>query len=395
MEGMGRSLLALLAVLAACGDRYGAYFTVDGHDTIEFDRVELYFGEKDGDEVPVPPGHMSIEPEPGLLFRRQAADSDNVMLAAPASSYTYFVPPGEANDRLGDYVLAIAYRGNDPVGIGELFGFEVPTDEVVFTYQIPLVGYANEAIERWGRPAPDCIRWKRDRGDGPTIVAMARGNDADCDAFVDRDDPAGDCEPLRYCDGSRGPGCVSDSACVALDGNDGNGCRIGTCQNKDGQTSACSPTTCAVDAVCTACDLDASPRELLECVLLANGTHLDYPITVKPSQALCSEPYKVFVRLPTIVPCLNPKIEAAVDWMPSEPFHYQIDPGPGSTCLLTIMPEMPESSFVGVPHIMVSVDSAGGPMGRQTFIFGLSTVVEACGGDETIDIDPATVSCLP
>ena len=53
--GGWEGLLALLAVLAACSDRYGAYFVVDGHGEIEFDRVEFYFGENAG-EGPRPAG---------------------------------------------------------------------------------------------------------------------------------------------------------------------------------------------------------------------------------------------------------------------------------------------------------------------------------------------------
>ena len=69
---MGRPWVVMLALLAACSDRYGAYFTIEGHDAIQFDRVELYFGEEAGMKVPVPPGHVATEPEPGLLMRRLA-----------------------------------------------------------------------------------------------------------------------------------------------------------------------------------------------------------------------------------------------------------------------------------------------------------------------------------
>ena len=383
-------VLALVALLAACSDRYGAYFVVDGHDAIAFDRVEFYFGKAAGAKVPVPPGHAMLEPEPGLLLERLVADDDVVSLSAKGGSLTYFVPPGDQNAKLGDYVLVIAYAGQERVGIAELFDFEVPAEDLVYKYELSLVPYANEAIELWGRPTADCIRWKRDRGSQPALVAMTRRNDVDCDAFVDRDDPAADCEPLRYCDGTGNAGCTSASACVTLD----DGCRIGTCSNRDGQAASCSPTSCAVDPVCAECDLDASPRELLDCVLLANGTHMDYPVTVKPSQALCSEPYKVFLVLPSGVTCENPKIDAAVNWMPGEPFHYEIT-NSGSTCLLTMMPPMPGMKFEGVPHIMVSMDSTIGPTPRQTFIFGLSTTVGACSDQQTLVVDPATVSCGP
>jgi hypothetical protein len=331
----------MVALLAACSDRYGAYFTVDGHDTIQFDRVEFYFGENAGMKVPVPPGHTITEPEPGLLTQRLVSDSDVTSLATKAGSLTYFVPPGDANDKLGDYVLVIAYAGDQRVGIAELFDFAIPTDEAVYKYELSLVPYANEAIELWGRPTQDCIRYKRDRGTAhPSLVAMTRDNDVDCDAFVDRDDQAADCEPLRYCDGTGNAGCVGASACVTLD----EGCRIGTCQNKDGQTASCSAVSCAVDAACTNCDLDAPPRELLDCVLLANGTHIDYPITVTPTQALCTEPYKVYLVLPTGVSCANPKIDAAVNWMPGAAFNYQIASA-GSTCLMTLTPPTPGAKF--------------------------------------------------
>ncbi len=379
----------MLALLAACSDRYGAYFTVDGHGEIKFDRAEFYFGEPAGTKVPVPPGHLATEPEPGLLMRRLVSDSDVVSLEAKGGSLTYFVPPGDVNDKLGDYVLVIAYAGDQPVGIAELFDFAIPTDDAVYKYKVPLVPYANEAIERWGRPTQDCIRWKRERGtDHPALVAMTRDNDVDCDAFVDRDDAAADCEPLRYCDGTGGVGCIGASACVTL----GEGCRIGTCQNKDGQAASCSAASCAVDAACSNCDLDAAPSELLDCVLLADGTHIDYPITVKPTEALCTEPYKVYLVLPSGMSCANPKIEAAVNWMAGATFNYQIASA-GSTCLMTIAPPMPGVKFEGVPHIMISIDSPGGPTPRQTFIIGLSTTIDACSGEQTVVVDPPTVSC--
>jgi hypothetical protein len=387
---MRKALLVLVAVLAACSERYGAYFVVDGHDQIELDRVEFYFGQKSGTKVPVPPGHSVTEPEAGLLFRRLVADSDSVTLPAVAGAYTYFVPPADDNAKLGDYLLVVARKGDKPVGIAELFDFAVPTDEVVYKYELPLVDYTTETVELWGRPEQDCIRWKRDRGSGPDLIAVARGDDLDCDAFVDRDDVAADCEPLRYCDGSGNAGCIGAAACVTLD----DGCRIGTCQNKDGQESSCAPTTCAVDLACSACDLDAPPRELLDCVLLAEGTHLDYPVTVAPSQALCSEPYKVILELPADVACLNPRIEASVNWLPGEVFGYQIIAGVANHCLLTLSPPRPGAKFDGVPHLMVSIDSFVGPTPRRTFIFGLSTQVAGCSTEQTIVIDPASVSCL-
>ena len=145
---MGWSWLAMVALLAACSDRYGAHFTVKGHDAIQFDRAEFYFGEEAGMKVPVPPGHLATEPEPGLLMRRLVSESDVVSLDAKAGSLTYFVPPGDVNDKLGDYVLVIAYAGDQRVGIAELFDFAIPTDEAVYKYELPLVPYANEAIEQ-------------------------------------------------------------------------------------------------------------------------------------------------------------------------------------------------------------------------------------------------------
>jgi hypothetical protein len=132
-------------------------------------------------------------------------------------------------------------------------------------------------------------------------------------------------------------------------------------------------------------------------VLLANGTHLDYPISVMPSQALCSEPYKVYLQLPPNVACVNPKVEAAVNWMPGEEFHYEIEQGldPGTACVLTLMPPTPEAKFEGLPHLMVSIDSTSGPTSRRTFIFGLSTTVNGCSDHENVLIEPTTVSCLP
>jgi hypothetical protein len=43
----------------------------------------------------------------------------------------------------------------------------------------------------------------------------------------------------------------------------------------------------------------------------------------------------------------------------------------------------------------VSMDSTGGPTPRQSFVFGLSATVDACAGEQTVVIDPTTVSCVP
>lgn len=376
-------------MLAACSDRYGAYFAIDGRGAIDFDRVELYFGKIAGEQVPVPPGRTSMEPEPGLLVRRLVADSDSVTLAERVDATTYFVPPGGDNDKLGDYLLVIAYKGETPVGMAELFDFEIPTDDVVYKYEVPLVAYAPQEIEIWGRPTPDCIRWNHDRGSKPKTVAMVRTNDVDCDAFVDRNDPALDCEPLRYCDGTGGAGCLGTVACLA----DDNGCRIGTCLNKDGLQSSCTPTTCVLDAVCSGCDLSASPREQLECVLFENG-HVDYPITVMPSQALCTEPYKVLLELPTGVSCGNPMVEAWANWLDGGTFDFDIA-GTGSTCLLTITPTVTGAKLDGIPHILISVDSPGGATARQMFIIGLTTQVDLCSDQQTVSVVPTSFGCVP
>jgi hypothetical protein len=69
--------------------------------------------------------------------------------------------------------------------------------------------------------------------------------------------------------------------------------------------------------------------------------------------------------------------------------------GPETTCLLTVTPPTPGAPFDGIPHLMISIDSNGGPTSRQTFTVGLTTQIELCTIEQTVTVLPSTIGCLP
>lgn len=382
-------LLSLL--LVGCDDRYGTYLRVDGHGEIAFDRVEFYFADAIGAEVPLTPGHATAIPDAQLLGRRLIVDSDVQLTDGSVDTWSYYLPPVGQNERLGDYVLAIAYAGDQPVGIGEVFRFRVSDEREVVVYTLPLVAYAGEDVERWGRTQPDCVLWRRVReAPQPQAVAIVRDNDSDCDDFPDRDDAIADCLPLEYCDGTGGTGCVGRVSCFT---EATGACQAGSCVNTDGAPSSCTGTSCANDLICSGCDLAAPPDELLACALLLQGTHEDYPIVVKPTQALCFEPQAVELVLP--FPCKNPRIEASVNFNPAPTFGYTIAQTTGNTCLLDIRPPTPGATFDGLPHVLISVDSLANAQLRTAFIVGLSIDVGICDMTQLITPTAGLTDCAP
>lgn len=205
--------VVLIALLAACGcdGHYGTYLIIgtpeDGDGpAIRFDRVELYFGDPIHEAVAIPltptltaQGNKRLS---GRLMRRQFVPSDRPdRLPALTTEWTYYIPPGDPNDRLGNYVLVLAFAGDqpEPVGVGEWFGFMVASDRAIHKYYVPLVPPEPGTVEQWSDDgAGACALWTRDRGaDMPQTVAVVREGDIDCDGLKDRGDDVVDCDPLQ------------------------------------------------------------------------------------------------------------------------------------------------------------------------------------------------------
>lgn len=312
--------------------------------------------------------------EAQLLVARAFAPDDVQMFGAKREDYTVWIPDGGQNNKLGAYVLAVAYAGNERVGIGELFGFRVSDERIVIEYTLTVDAVDNSAIEEWGRGQTKCLRVAPERAAGqPVVVAIVDPEDSDCDLFLDRTDTGTtDCEPLLYCDGSGNGDCVGSTPCV----HGADACSIGSCSNKDGASVTCGDDTCVSDTLCRNCDLTKSPAEILECALLRNETHPspDMAVPTEGSEDLCNDPTIIDVALP--FPCRNPSVDAVSYYAQSAPFDFAIEPGPmPNTCRLTIV-STTDTRFSGVPHLLVTVELMA-PR-RTGFVLGLIATGGAC-----------------
>ena len=358
-----------------------------------FDRLEIYYGIGRGRAVPTNPKYAVPEPQsvPQLLVARAFAPDDVQTFPTTRTSYTVWIPDGGQNDELGAYALAIAYVGQQRVGIAELFDFAVPTDDIVAKYEMQLETVGTDAIYEWGRGDARCLRVQRPRGTGrPVVVSIVDPLDSDCDRFPDRSATVTDCEPLLYCDGSGQGACLGQTPCVHAEAT----CAVGSCSNADGASVTCADETCVSDVLCTKCDLTRSPAEILECALLDPATHpsQDIKIPVQGTQQLCSAPTVVDIELP--FPCTLPTIDAISYYMPSAPFEFRIETGPAPTvCRLTIVP-ISDDHFTGVPHLLVTVNILGGR--RTGFVVGLMGEVGPCPSSAGVldrTYDPDLGSC--
>ena len=341
----------LLHVLA-CDSRYGAYLVIQGNT--ELDEIELYFGHDIGSSTSQFATPM-YGAQTGLVFERKFAAADVYVLDAPSNGTTFWIPPGEGNDKLGSYVAAVALRGGQPVGIGEYFGFQVPTDEI-HEYVVTLEPYAQQIVDRWGG-RPGCIAWRRMRSGREANVAVVRGDDRDCDAL----DASIDCNDLcsaesPLCNLDRGF-CNSTDSCAL-------GCaRIGTC----------TPQVCLPPATCSPdCEDAIGLAAKLECSF---GRHPDHRyitadlITDGSTTQLCT---KSFVFSPGI-PCTAPMFEYVTPalqtrFMPALVATANVPP----VCLLELSgtaPFLPGEDL----HMVISFAPENGVGPRPTVILGLTT----------------------
>jgi len=379
-------LLVTLLGVAACDSRYGTYLVVQGTPQLTFDRVEFFFGTMLDARMPTSPGHpVTVAAETGRVAKRLYVETDVQRAAGPVTSLNYYLIDTDDNRRLGEVVVAVAYLNDQPVGIAELDDFEIVTDDTYVLYELRLVPYASEDVERWGRPAPDCVRWARPGMDGALrTLAIVRGDDVDCDNFGDADV---DCDPVRYCDGSGHGDCAGRAACIL----DAPSCQLGGCVNADGAAPrACTPTTCLPEATCETCAPTLPVIERVECALF-NGPHDDYPITIRPDQRLCSEPYTFQIALADNVACTAPRLESSAEYQVSTPqFTYAVAQS-GVNCSITITPKVAGTPYAAIAHLLISIDSPSGA--RVAFSVGVSAEVGACNPSEVVTIAQTLGTC--
>jgi hypothetical protein len=278
--------LLALVVIAGCETRYGAYLVVKGD--VEFDHVELYFGapvESSGttSQFATP----KLGPQTGLVFGR-SFDASDVASTAHERETTQYLPPTDANQELGAYVVAVALEGTTPVAIGEYFDFKVPRD-AVHEYHLELEPWGQQQVERWGT-APGCIVWKRVRDGHDPVVAVVDADNRDCDDL----DKTVDCNDLcstgsSLCD-------VSLSLCLAQ-------CALGC--NVDG---SCTAKLCLPTSVCDSNCLELTdPAARFRCAIERASGRLRIVVDTISGQ-MCSHMYQFALSLDTNVPCIDPKL---------------------------------------------------------------------------------------
>lgn len=365
-------MLSLL--LAACESRYGAYLVVKGD--VHFDQVELYFGKPidssgtgSGGSFATP----SFGPQSGLVFKR-TFDASDIVLVAPTTQTTYYVPAGD-NQYLGAYVVAVALKDGTPVGIAEYFDFAVPADSV-HEYVLEVEPWNPQVMERWG-DEPGCIAWKKPRDSGSAIVAVVHDDDRDCDALA----AAMDCDDL----------CSAQSAlCMPERMFCGDAATVGYCALGCARQGTCAPSLCLPPTTCIAlCQSAATFEEKLECGALMDPTP-HFEIYVDREQALqpCSTQYV----LDPGEPCTMPKLEA-VDPKAAPDFTYMVktDPGDPMKCKLevAVTPTAVLGDFDN-HHMLISIaPDASGP--RHTFIVGVQPSGElTCTNEPYKVVAPAT-----
>jgi hypothetical protein len=363
---------ASVVVLAACSSHYGTYLIVDGSSSkLAFDRVELYFGapvEVQGFATPAHPGF-----NPGPVFSRAFVATDIVQQPTGASA-TYYVPPGGDNDALGAYVLAIAYQGQTPVGIGERFGFEIAAGKQVYEYPIALEPYVAAAVERWG-PTPDCIAWQHHRAADPanatSLVAVVRADDRDCDGF----ETAVDCDDLAFC-AADDPACNVRSVCGTS-----TTCAIGCVAT----TGTCKSQLCVTPGLCAPmCALKGSDiKARYDCGIVQSLDHTEIKLATH-SGVPCETQFAV---VPFGNPCKDARLEYA-DSRITDGYTFQVGDD-GLQCLVTLIAPSTNAPFVGDDHIVISFDAPTGGGLRWSFVLGLT------GGSVTSCPPPPTYSVTP
>lgn len=365
-----RGVMALILCVAACESRYGTYLEIDGEaGGMTFDRVELYFGLPHGDTVPSTPSFGSQVP--GRLYKRLFTASDLVDAEAAGSTVRFYVPPSEENQGLGAYVLAVAYAGDVPVGIGELADFIIETGSVVRTYDLALEPYDAALVEQWGAgDGPGCVRWTRvDAATGEkTTVAVVRRGDNDCDGL---EAEVADCDDLSFC-GADGEGCTG-TRCV-----DRETCGLGVCVSGDAGVT-CQVDTCLVSSVCGAC-ADVPDAELLTCALerAPDHTQITIPTSLGPDDPqaltrLCGTSVEYQFALPGGFPCKEPQILAPKDGITPDGFKYTFIDG-GAVCFLKIAALSSNTGYLyddAAHHVVLSVLRGDLPELRSTLLLGI------------------------
>ncbi len=400
--GSMRVGLVVIAMLAACDGQQGAYLIVEGGG-VAFTDVEFYFGERD---------HASDDPRPVPRLResddyrglqqiglaRQVIDGvpDVVRDADGDGTLTYYLPPGDGNEGLA-YVLVLARDAEGkPVGVAEAANVIAPND-AAYEYRLRLAPFADSGARTWGGDGADCVMWRRDRkGIGPSIIAVVREDDRDCDTS-----PAiADCDDVAYCPpGSQDPGDACEAAqtpCVD------DRCRLGVCESRPSNTSGsqepkqCVATACLAEAWCDACVDDPwniDRADTLACISAYEAGipkgHVELRLPTTNLGTLCQQTFSVEVG----IPCGAARVEYPLP--DPNGFTYELGSTATGLCSVTVHPPAanPNAAFIDV-HLVISFPAPNmtPPIARTYAVIGVAPMpVIEC----TVDPDVSPPSPLP
>jgi hypothetical protein len=182
-------------------------------------------------------------------------------------------------------------------------------------------------------------------------------------------------------------------------------CAAGMCVNTLDAPRTCLATTCLDPTLCDKCDgtiYGSGHDGLLACATSSygDGTHLDTKIAVKPSYALCGEPYYAYLGL--TFPCADPKVISWVETQPGPRFQFLLEPTlDPNVCKLSIYAPFPGAQFTAVPHLLISVATPSGPYPRAELVIALVGVNDpnnpaytCLGTNEQLEITNNLQSCV-
>ncbi|MEO8550964.1 MAG: hypothetical protein ABI678_13355 [Kofleriaceae bacterium] len=342
----------LLVLLVACADHPGTYLEVHGGD-LAFDHVEFYFGKSLGSSFGTP----SAKDVEGPAYERQLADSD-LSVAAKAgvtTDLTYYLPYSDGNARLGDYALAIASKGGQPVGIGGVADFPVPATGYTIV-DVALEPYNRSAIETW---QADCLAWKRSHGEQP--IGFVHADDRDCDGEV----ASRDCDDTAFCLPGD-PGCQPVRE-LCDEGGCAYGCQI------DGD---CAPRLCMPIFVCNPqlCASASTLPEKFACLALTAGAdHPDYYLPASAGQP-CGDP--LVIDLPNGATCTNPTVEFT-EMIDNWTVTVAAD-ATDKACVLSFANANTNAFWNGDHHVVISFDGATPDGPRSTIFLGIKADNMGC-----------------
>lgn len=360
------SLLLIAYAAIACGDdRYGLYITTEAQD-IRFDRVELHFGRERDDEIPLGYG---VAPLAGTQRLYEHDDFDDRVVAGGTTTATYYIPSKADID--GDYVLAIAHAQDRVVAVGELFDLELPAQDEVYAYTLPLEPLASDQVAVWGAQGR-CYAWTRERSFGFSSVALVPDDDAECRKLRVAETCADLCT-ASSCDFVR---CLTPQ------------CGLGSCKHDEQLGAMCVPEICVSPNFCDPVQGCTPPTSTeiagvavdnhLYCAISKTTTAQDFRMQHTGQQYCLDE---LLITLPAGLSCNNPYIV----FPPLPDLIVMPDPDNLARCRLTL----PQEILVPTQeHVLIVLDSPNGQSTTITIGVHQGVFTTMCSGAGLIDADP-------